>query len=165
MASSTCRLPSSQASPWVPENRKSLAWLLLGLCSLGYCIWEGVLPWTNHDAEAGVAAVGLLALVSALVFKGRWHELADTSHFGSPPSTARWRAGALAWVSLLLISAAWDFYSFLEQRRDLPTLSRILGHVSGNDPGRAFMVAVWLLSGAYLLWGPAGRQAPRRPSE
>jgi len=92
------------------------------------------------------------------VFKGRWPELADTNRVGSRPSTAEWKAGALAWVALLVLAAAWDFYSFLEQRRDLPTLSRILGHVSGNDPGRAFMVAVWLACGAYLIWGPKERR-------
>lgn len=141
------------------EHKRPVVWVLLGSCLLGgYCIWEGLLPWTNHDAEAGVAAVGLVAVITALVFRGRWPELAEASCSNPRPRSAQWRAGVVAWVSLLLLAAAWDFYSFLEQRKDLPTLSRILGHVSGNDPGRAFMVAVWLACGAYLIWGPKERR-------
>ena len=165
--------------------------LVADLLALAFAAWEGVQGRYSAASHAGIlAAIGIVLLLAALAGRGRQRTRSGawvgdgTRAIATVLGRGRIRSaaarGALVWALLIVATIGWDMTSFVEQKHDLPTLSRLFGAVTDHDWGRALLFAAWLVLGLYLALGrrlpgkgpgaaldggagPAGRR-PSRPS-
>lgn len=121
----------------------------------------GLEPRDTAVARTAVlAAIGVVLLATLLGGRGRQRRrsaawLADVARAVATFFLRPRRAGLgpAIWVALILVFAAWDFFSFSEHRHDLPTLSRALGVVTAAGWGRGALAAAWVVLGACVALG------------
>jgi hypothetical protein len=138
--------------------------LLADLACAAFVAWEGVQGRYSAASHVSILAVIGVMLLSALVWgrgrqrKGSWTWVRDAfpalrAVFVAGRVRTAVVAGALVWAMLIVATIGWDATSFIEQRHDLPTLSRLFGDVTDHDWGRAVVFAAWLVVGVYLAFG------------
>jgi hypothetical protein len=144
--------------------------LVADLLALAFVAWEGVQGRYSAASHAGILAViGVVLLLTLVAGRGRqrkrsWTWVRDAARalrgllVAGRLATAA-VAGAVVWGLLIATTVGWDMASFMKQKHDLPTLSRLFGDVTDHDWGRALLFAAWLVLGLYLAVGwrlPAG---------
>jgi hypothetical protein len=121
----------------------------------------GLSPRDAAPARIAVLVAIACGFISAvLAGRGRQRRSAGAWVASAAGSVTRWRSQRLgmvvtvaAWVVVLGAIAAWDFVSFLMQRHDLPTLSRLIGYVSLFGWGRGLLAGAWFIWGAWCAFG------------
>jgi hypothetical protein len=132
--------------------------LMFAAAVLAAAAWEGGLDRDSIAAHASVVVAVLIVAATAVVCgRGRQRQrsrawLRSTVE-GWRGATTAYRAGVVVWVLLLGAVVGWDLTSFAAQAHDLPTLSRLVGVVSGHRGGRSALFALWLSAGVALALG------------
>ena len=138
--------------------------LVADLFALAFAAWEGVQGRYSEASHAGIlTAIGMVLLLALLAGRGRQRKrsaawVGDATRAiatvlgGVRVGNAAAR-GALVWALLIAATIGWDMTSFVAQKHDLPTLSRLSGAFTDHDWGRALLFAAWLLLGLYLALG------------
>ncbi len=156
----TERLPVRPVRRWVRARPR----FVLLLAAAAFVAWEGVQGRFSTGSHAGIlAAIGVVLVLALVSGRGRQRKsgrawVRDSARAIRAPLDAGRRrtarvVGALVWVLLIGATAGWDATSFTEQKRDLPTLSRLFGDVTDHDWGRALVFAAWVVLGIYLATG------------
>lgn len=140
---------------------------VLVLAGAALAAWQGTLSRSSATAHVAVLATVAAAFAAALLaghgrqrtpsgawFSASWHAVAGWRR--APRSRV---AGVIGWIVLGVATVGWDLNSFLHQSHDLPTLSSLIGHVTGVSAGRGLLFAVWLVLGAAVV--VVGRRARR----
>jgi len=99
---------------------------------------------TTAAGIVGIALVGLVPL---------WW--ARRRHLGRPEAAGHEvpRSGVLAWAAVATAMAAFEMVNFLlRPRSQHPTISSLLGVLTGHEVLRGLLFAAWLGAG-WWLWG------------
>jgi hypothetical protein len=161
--------PEDEGDPTTPRERvghlfgrsaarpTAVSAAAIGLATLAW--WEGA-----QHAQTDAAQVSMAASIAAVVLSGAilgahrqqqgsgaW--LSDAGRVLSSRESWKWPAApaALLWVLLLGAVLGWDFFSFLRQSQDFPTLSYLTGRVTRFHLGRSGLYLVWLVVGVWLV--------------
>ncbi len=121
--------------------------------------WQGTLSRSSGAAHVAVlATVAAACAATLLAGLGRQRSPSGAWVGASWRAVAGWRrapragvAGVTGWVVLGAATVGWDLNSFLHQAHDLPTLSSLIGHVTGVPAGRGLLFAAWLVLGASVV--------------
>lgn len=127
--------------------------------------WQGTLSRSSGAAHVAVLATVASGFAAALLAgRGRQRSPSGAWAGASWHAVAGWRraprarvAGVTGWIVLGVATVGWDLNSFLHQAHDLPTLSSLVGHVTGVPAGRGLLFAMWLVLGAAVV--VVGRRA------
>ena len=163
---------SKVASVTGPANARRLAIVGLAVAVavavavMALVDWEGTLRYETDASRASIgASIGATVVIALLLGGGRQQHPSGqwlrgvAARMRSPAVAASYLAGIGIWIVLVAAIVTWDLFSFLGQRSDLPTLSNLLGRLSGRHLGRSLLYLLWLGTGAYLA---AGRRAKGR---
>ncbi len=133
---------------------------MAGVGTLAFSWWEGGLHRDQAAAHWSVLSVIALWIVGAVVLgagrqvaaSGAWVRgpLSLRHHLAEEPGPT---LAAVIWTLLVLAVIGWDLNSFVHQSYDLPTLSRLLGHVTAGHLGRAAVCFGWVGLGGVLALG------------
>ena len=126
-----------------PALLRGSAWLLGGAV---LAVLAGSFTRFSWPATAAVVSVGTAAVVTG------WRRPARRPVPGPLP-----RAGVVAWAAVLAAGGLWELWSLFQQASLTvtsyahPTLSALTDPVLATAPGRALVLAGWLLLGGYLV--------------
>ena len=126
-----------------PALLRGSAWLLGGAV---FAVLAGSFTRFSWPATATVVSVGAAAVLTG------WRRPARR-----PPPGPLPRAGVVAWGAVLAAGGLWELWSLLQQSSLTatsyahPTLSALTDPVLATAPGRALVLAGWLLLGGYLV--------------